>query len=332
MTKFSLFLLVYLSERNAQTQSPMHDALDKFLVYLRHERGVSAHTLTAYKNDLAQFFTFLQKHFEKTDAAQVSLADVDSLTIRLFMGELLAEKYESRSIGRKLAAVKSFFKFLVSIKELVASPAAIVRTPKTDKRLPTFLNEDQTRKLFDERLSELDSATLDGSRDRAVLEILYGSGIRLSELIGLNMSDVDLAGSLVKVLGKGKKHRIVPLGEKAITALKNYFEVRRNFINIKPIEKSNDALAVFITEKSERVYPMLVQRLVKKHLLGVTEMKKKSPHVLRHTFATHLLNAGADLRNVSEMLGHSNLATTEIYTHVTFERLKEVYKIAHPKA
>ncbi len=310
----------------------MHPLLKRFIEALQKERGVSSHTATAYRTDLDQFFSFLQKHFEKSSVEQVNVAEIDALTIRLFMGKLLMEKYEPRSIGRKLAAIKSFFKFLVSIELLSASPAALVRTPKTDKRLPTFLNEDQTRKLFEDELAKLDSTTLEGSRDRAMLELLYGCGLRLSELIGLDMPDIDLTGGVVKVLGKGKKHRLVPLGAMAQEALKKYFEVRRNFLNINSVSNKEDALAVFLTEKAKRMYPMLVQRLVRKHLLGVTEMRKKSPHVLRHTFATHLLNHGADLRNVSEMLGHSNLSTTEIYTHVTFERLKEVYQKAHPKA
>lgn len=260
--------------------------------------------------------------------------------------------YESRSIGRKLAAIKTFFKFLVSLKVLASSPASSVTTPKTSKRLPTFLSEAQTQKLFEETLADIDDSTLEGARDKAILELFYSAGLRLSELIGLNTDDIDLVQGFVKVLGKGKKQRIVPIGKSAISALKKYFEVRRNFDTLHRIKKgeyqqeipenhsnrettpanANPTNAVFITEKGERVYPMLLQRRVKKLLSGVTEQKKKSPHILRHTFATHLLNSGADLRSVSEMLGHENLSTTEIYTHITFERLKETYNKAHPKA
>lgn len=316
----------------------MTDAVEKFLDALARERRVSPHTVVSYRNDLRQFSHFLRLHQTRASESDIALTEVDALTIRLFMGELLqgklfGEKYEPRSIARKLAAVKSFFKFLVSTGGMDKNPAATVRTPKVPKVLPTFLSEEQTRKLFDEVLAALDSTSFEGARDCAILEVLYSSGLRLSELIGLNMSDIDLHNRLMKVLGKGKKHRIIPLGTKAADALRTYFEVRKNlsmFSQGQPPDIDRDA--VFVTEKGQRVYPVLVQRLTKKMLLPVTEMKKKSPHVLRHTFATHLLNGGADLRSVSEMLGHTNLSTTEIYTHVTFERLKDVYKKAHPKA
>lgn len=334
--------------------------LQRFFASLQTERMLSAHTITAYQNDLAQFALFLKAHFEVEDESLISLQSIDALTIRLYLGELLEQGYETRSIGRKLAAIKTFFKFLVSMKELASSPASTVATPKTSKRLPTFLSEAQTQKLFEETLAGLDDSSLEGARDKAVLELFYSAGIRLSELIGLNFDDIDVQQGFIKVLGKGKKQRIVPIGRSAVAALKKYFEVRRNFDTLGRIKKeehqgkqeettqnhSNQETApaianrakiahtsaVFITERGERVYPMLLQRMVKKYLSGVTEQKKKSPHILRHTFATHLLNSGADLRSVSEMLGHENLSTTELYTHVTFERLKETYNKAHPKA
>ncbi len=329
----------------------MNTYITQFFALLQHERRLSEHTITAYQNDLAQFLSFLKVHFEVEDESAIPMHQIDALTIRLFLGELLEKGYEARSIGRKLAAIKTFFKFLVSLKVLESSPASTVSTPKTSKRLPTFLNEAQTQKLFEETLATLDASTFEGARDKAILELFYSAGLRLSELIGLNDEDIDLHQGFVKVLGKGKKHRIVPIGKSAISALKKYFEVRRNFDTFNRIDKEkrqkeitknhtkeiapatvHQTTAVFITEKGERVYAMLLQRLVKKYLSAVTEQKKKSPHILRHTFATHLLNSGADLRSVSEMLGHSNLSTTEIYTHVTFERLKETYNKAHPKA
>jgi len=325
----------------------MNTYLGQFFASLQHERRVSEHTLKAYRNDLWQFVSFLKAHFEVEDESAIPLHQIDALTIRLFLGELLEKGYEARSIGRKLAAIKTFFKFLVSLNILESSPASTVATPKTSKRLPTFLNETQTRKLFEETLAQLDDNTFEGARDKAILELFYSSGLRLSELIGLNDDDIDLQHGFVKVLGKGKKHRIVPIGKSAISALKKYFEVRRNFDTFNRINKEqvienytketapatvHQTNAVFITEKGKRVYAMLLQRLVKNYLSKVTEQKQKSPHILRHTFATHLLNSGADLKSVSEMLGHSNLSTTEIYTHITFERLKEVYSKAHPKA
>ncbi len=327
--------------------------LQRFLTSLKTERMLSEHTVTAYQNDLAQFVQFLKAHFEVQDESEIPLHQIDALTIRLFLGELLEKGYEARTIGRKLASVKTFFKFLVSLKVLASSPASSVSTPKTSKRLPTFLSEAQTQRLFEETLAALDDSTFEGARDKAILELFYGAGLRLSELIGLNTSDLDLEQGFVKVLGKGKKQRIVPIGKSAISALKKYFEVQRNFDTLHRMKKekhqreipekhsnqkttpANDVqkiYPVFITEKGKRVYPVLLQRLVKKYLSTVTEQKKKSPHILRHTFATHLLNSGADLRSVSEMLGHSHLSTTEIYTHITFERLKETYNKAHPKA
>ncbi|MFN3427599.1 MAG: tyrosine recombinase [Candidatus Thermochlorobacter sp.] len=306
--------------------------LHQFLRHLECERRLSHHTVVAYQTDLNQFCEFLQRHFETAHLDHTVLSQIDALTIRLWMGELLSQAMQPRSIARKLAAVKSFFRYLVHTGKLPASPAASVKTPKTDKRLPQFLSIEQTRKLFDEELAKIDTESFEGCRNKAILELLYSSGLRLSELISLRLEDIDMENGLVKVLGKGKKHRIVPFGNLAKEALKKYFEVRENVLNIHAERRRDNASVVFLTAKAERVYPMLVQRLVKKYLGGITEMRKKSPHVLRHTFATHLLNNGADLRNVSEMLGHSNLSTTEIYTHITFERLKEVYQQSHPKA
>jgi integrase/recombinase XerC len=310
----------------------MHHLLENFLNHLQFERHYSSHTLLAYQTDLEQFFDFLYRHFETPSLSESMLTQVDVLTVRLWMGELLEQGMQARSIGRKLAAVRSFFRYLVRQRILSVYPLSNIKTPKVAKRLPQFLTEEQTRKLFDEQLAALDPNSFEGRRDRAILELLYSSGLRLSELIGLNIEDIDMENMLLKVFGKGKKHRIVPFGSFAKDALKKYFEVRKNLLNIHSARRQEDASAVFLTKKAARIYPMLVQRLVKKYLGGVTEMKQKSPHVLRHTFATHLLNHGADLRTVSEMLGHSNLSTTEIYTHISFERLKEVYQRSHPKA
>jgi len=310
----------------------MHHLLENFLNHLQFEQHYSSHTLLAYQTDLEQFFDFLYRHFETPSLSESMLTQVDVLTVRLWMGELLEQGMQARSIGRKLAAVRSFFRYLVRQRILSVYPLSNIKTPKVAKRLPQFLTEEQTRKLFDEQLAALDPDSFEGRRDRAILELLYSSGLRLSELIGLNIEDIDMENMLLKVFGKGKKHRIVPFGSFAKDALKKYFEVRKNLLNIHSARRQEDASAVFLTKKAARIYPMLVRRLVKKYLGGVTEMKQKSPHVLRHTFATHLLNHGADLRTVSEMLGHSSLSTTEIYTHISFERLKEVYQRSHPKA
>ena len=187
-------------------------------------------------------------------------------------------------------------------------------------------------RLFNEVLAASTEESFIVERDRSILELLYGSGLRVSELIGLTTESLDLERGYVKLTGKGRKQRIVPVGQQAVNALKKYFEVRRNFFRMTEGSGGGAFVYVFVTKKGQKLYPMLLQRMTTKYLVSVTEQKKKNPHLLRHTFATHLLNNGADLESVSEMLGHSNLATTEIYTHVTFERLKEVYQKAHPNA
>jgi len=319
-----------------------------FLEMLKTERFFSAYTLKAYETDIDQFFKFLIKDFELKSLRDLPLSAIEPLTVRVFLGELIEEGKSMKTVSRKLASLKSFFKYLVSIKVIEKSPAALVQSPKLEKRLPTFLNEDQSEKLFDEILDHFDASFYYDfrkknnrknerfekflyDRDKALLELLYSCGLRLSELVNLNKRDIDLHVGLLKILGKGKKHRLVPIGTKAKESLTRYLETRESFFIATKIDDM-DQQAVFLTDNGKRIYPMLVQRLVKKYLSKVTESQKKSPHVLRHTFATHLLNQGADLRSVSEMLGHSHLTTTEIYTHVSFQRLKKIYDQAHPKA
>ncbi len=315
---------------------------------LEAERHFSAHTLQAYETDLKQFMIFLMRYYELKNSRDIDISLIEPLTIRVFLGELHEKGLSMKSVSRKLATLKSFFKYLMTIRVIENSPAALVQSPKLDKRLPTFLNENQSEQLFEEILKNFDASFYRDfrkknnrksdqlekflyNRDKALMEILYSCGLRLSEVVNLNAVDVDLNVGLIKVLGKGKKHRIVPLGSKARENLSRYIETKETFLLANRSEDM-DRHAVFVTEKGKRIYPVLVQRMVKKYLTAVTESKKKSPHVLRHTFATHLLNNGADLRSVSEMLGHSNLTTTEIYTHVSFQRLKKIYEQAHPKA
>ncbi len=316
---------------------PIGDFLEK----LRSLKNLSPNTVIAYRTDLIQFFSFLTEHFGLADLAGFDPEQVTSVDVRLFMGALIERGVQQRSIARKLASVKSFYRYLHEGGHIKSSLFSALATPKYPRRVPGFLTEQQTEKLFDEllpstmqRFRKPEKNDLDESfireRDRSLLELLYCSGLRISELIALTLEDLDLDGGYVKLTGKGRKQRIVPVGEPAVVALKKYFEVRRNFFRMK--SGGEAVLNVFITKKGKKLYPVLVQRLTRKYLLSVTDQKKKNPHLLRHTFATHLLNGGADLNSVSEMLGHSNLSTTEIYTHVTFERLKEVYRKAHPKA
>ena len=316
---------------------PIGDFLEK----LRSLKNLSPNTVIAYRTDLIQFFSFLSGHFGLADLTGFDPELVTSVEVRLFMGALMDRGVQPRSIARKLASVKSFYRYLHEGGYIKNSLFSALATPKYPRRVPGFLTEQQTEKLFEELLpatahgfrksekNDLDESFI-RERDRSLLELLYCSGLRISELIALTAEDLDLDGGYVKLTGKGRKQRIVPVGEPAVAALKKYFEVRRNFFRMK--SRGEVALNVFITKKGKKLYPVLVQRLTRKYLLSVTDQKKKNPHLLRHTFATHLLNGGADLNSVSEMLGHSNLSTTEIYTHVTFERLKEVYRKAHPKA
>jgi integrase/recombinase XerC len=318
---------------------PISDFLEK----LRSLKNLSPNTVIAYRTDLVQFFSFLSHHFGLADLSGFDPEQVTSVEVRYFMAALIERGVQQRSIARKLASVKSFYRYLQEAGDIKSSLFSSLATPKYPRRVPGFLTEQQTEKLFNELLpasvqgfrkpekNDLDESFI-RERDRSILELLYCSGLRISELIGLRTECLDLEGGYVKLTGKGRKQRIVPVGDQAVDALKKYFEVRRNFFRMNTASDSGALLYVFVTKRGRKLYPMLVQRLTRKYLFPVTDQKKKNPHLLRHTFATHLLNSGADLNSVSEMLGHSNLSTTEIYTHVTFERLKEVYRKAHPKA
>ena len=317
--------------------------LDAFLAYLQSARNVSPRTVTAYTTDLIQFFEFLKDEAELDDLASVDPELVEVPDVRRFMGRLFDSGVKPRSIARKLASIKSYFRYLLDTGKIERSPLSLVMTPRLDRKVPDFLSEEEASRLFDQLVPSAQPCVrsederkagerkFELARDRAVLEVLYGCGLRLSEVTGLETADVDLAHGFLKVTGKGRKQRIVPLGEPAVEALRNYFEVRRNFFRISK-EGGGEASRVFVTAKGKEIYPMLVQRMTKRYLSPVTESARKNPHMLRHTFATHMLNGGADLKSVSEMLGHSSLTTTELYTHVTFNRLKEAYSKAHPRA
>ena len=322
-----------------ETSLPVSDFLEK----LRSYNNLSSNTVIAYRTDIVQFFSFLFRHFDLNDESGFDPERVTPVDVRLFMVSLIERGVQQRSIARKLAAVRSFYRYLQETGYIKSSVFTYITAPKFPRRVPGFLTEQQTEKLFNEVLhdratdfSNSEKNWLEKSfireRDRSILELLYGSGLRISELIGLNMECLDLDGGYVKLTGKGSKQRIVPVGMACIDALKKYFEVRRNFFRISSKGEAAAVRYVFLTNKGKKLYPMLLQRMTRKYLVSVSEQKKKNPHILRHSFATHLLNSGADLTSVSEMLGHSTLSTTEIYTHVTFERLKEVYRKAHPNA
>lgn len=301
----------------------MRGYIRAFLEYLERERNCSPCTISSYEDDLLLFSDFLVRHFE---SRQIDLSKIDHGTVRFFLGDLRDQGNSSRTIARRLAAVRSFFKFMVKRGVLKSNPVSGVSSPRLERKLPTFLDERAIGTMMD--LPDLSS--VQGLRDKAILELLYGTGIRLSELISLDIGDVDFHNNTVKVLGKGSKHRIVPLGRKAKEAMQRYLE-QRCTVFARHIPSVNEQ-AFFLSFHGRRLYPKGVHRVVSAYIGRVSELVKRSPHVLRHTFATHMLNRGADLRAVKELLGHENLSTTQLYTHVTIERLKKVYNESHPRA
>lgn len=287
-----------------------------FTAYLTHQKRYSIHTINAYQKDLEQFQDFLTTEYEITQAIEVT-----SLIIRSWIVYLMEKEISPRSINRKLSTLKSFFKFLLKNKLVKSNPLLKVIAPKTSSRLPIFVGENEMNNLFSEISFE---NNFEGLRDKLILELFYASGIRLSELIELQISFIDTNRNSIKVLGKRNKERIIPFGEKIKTLLTQYLNSR------KELAFTGDL--VFLTKKGEKMYPKLVYRIVNYYLSMVTTVSKKSPHVLRHTFATHMLNNGADLNSIKEILGHANLSATQVYTHNTIEKLKNIHKQAHPKA
>lgn len=291
-----------------------------YLQYLRRERNYSPHTIASYEDDLRQFAEYLHRIAENHP---ILLKGIDHKTIRDFLGDLLDRGFSTRSVARKLACLKSFFKYLLKTHRIALNPAANVASPKLERMLPQVLDEKVVARLMEQP----DTTTLRGVRDAAILEMFYGTGIRLSELIHLRVRDVDIAGGTVKVTGKGSKDRIVPFGRPARQALVAYLARRKELVR-----KGTDAGTLFLSARGKSMNPKGINVLMNTYIGKVSEIEKKSPHVLRHTFATHLLNRGADLRAVKELLGHESLSTTQIYTHVSVNRLKKIYTQAHPRA
>jgi len=300
----------------------LNHAMELFLEYIDRERNFSPHTHVSYAKDLFQFRAFLQEKFPETLEHPER---IDQEMARSFLGVLLDSGMSKKSVVRKISAHRSFFKFSLRRKLLPANPINNVVTPKVERKLPQFLDEHAVEKL----MALPDTGDPLGSRDAAVLELLYSTGMRRGELVQLNTDDIDAYERTVKVVGKGNKQRILPFGKKAHQALERYLTVRKQLLKS---ESAADVNAVFLTAKGTRLYPSAVNAIVKKYFKEVSEIRQQSPHVLRHSFATHLLDRGADIFAVKELLGHESLSTTQIYTHVTSERLKKVYRQAHPKA
>jgi len=292
--------------------------LQAFLNYLRFEKRYSQHTLISYQNDLEQFFAYLASQFDGPAVDKIT-----AMFIRSWLAELKGDGLTGKSINRKISSLKSFFKFMIKQGVITQTPMTVIVSPKTSKRLPAFVADKDMQNLFDEKREHFDG-DWKGRTDRLVLLLFYSTGMRLSELINLKESHVDGAYCQVKVLGKGNKERIIPLERNLLQQLQQYLAE-------KP-ERLPGVDTVFVTEKGKPLYARYVYTIVTQKLAGVTTIDKKSPHVLRHSFATHLTNNGADINAVKELLGHSSLAATQVYTHNTIEKLKDVYKKAHPKA
>ena len=292
--------------------------MDKFvqgyLSFLETEKNASPHTVKNYGVDLREFAQVLEKKMPE---------EITCLEIRSFLAALKEKNYSKSTVSRKLACIRSFFKYLVRENILKTNPAAGIATPKRDKRLPQFLDPQEVTHLLEAPAID----NWEGKRDRAILELFYSSGLRVSELVGLNHDDVDFFSELVRVRGKGKKERIVPVGSVALKAIQTYAEHR------PPKEKeAAQKKALYLNRSGGRLTDRSVRRMMLKYGRKIALKKEVSPHMLRHSFATHMLDRGADLRSVQELLGHENLSTTQIYTHVTTKRLKEAYDAAHPRA
>jgi tyrosine recombinase XerC len=303
----------------------MEQIVEKFLRYLTIERNSSKHTRSSYKTDLFQFIEFL-KTSEDISNSGLDINTITRLDIRLWLGELSEKGLARNTIARKVASLRSFFKYCYKRGHIEKNPAHLLLVPKKEQRLPKTINPEDI-----DRMMELaDGNQPDDHQNRAILELLFGTGIRLSELVQLSLLDVNFKQRQALIQGKGNKQRIVPIGTQAFNALQTHLNTRPLLFGEKT--DSDAKRALFIAPGGQRVYPRFVQRLVKSFIEKTSEVSQKSPHVLRHSFATHLLDAGADIRVIKELLGHTNLSSTQIYTHTSVEHLKNVYNQAHPRA
>lgn len=288
-----------------------------FLDYLKFEKRYSQHTIISYQNDLEQFFSFLISQFDAP-----SLEKITSSLVRSWLAELKGDDITAKSINRKISSLKSFFKHQLKNNVIEQTPMAIIVSPKISKRLPSFVEEKNIETLFNHVTFSDDWK---GRTERLVFQLFYSTGMRLSELINLKESQIDVSNQQIKVVGKGNKERIIPAAKELINDLQSYIADKQTTFKVQIPN-------VLVNEKGKQLQPRMVYGFVKQYLSLVTTIQKKSPHVLRHSFATHLMNNGADLNAVKELLGHSSLAATQVYTHNTIEKLKEVFKKAHPKA
>ena len=289
---------------------------DKFLRHLKFEKRVSENTIKSYDNDLSQFLTFSEKYENNR-----KISSIDNKTIRAWIIELSTKNLSNKSINRKIASIKSFFRFLIKRQIIKKNPSTLVKSLKAKQTLPLFLKEKDLVSLF--KTINI-SNTLDETRSDLILELLYGTGIRINELINLKSKNLDLIRNEIKVFGKRNKERILPINQNIVSKAKLYLNHKKR--------KSSKSEFVFLTDKGNKLYPMMVYRIVKKCLSSLINSEKYNPHLLRHSFATHILNKGGDLNAIKDLLGHESLAATQIYTHNSIEKLKETHKKSHPRA
>ena len=293
---------------------------DKFLTYLKVEKNYSKHTLINYSHDLKDFYAFLDGK---------PLADLDVIFLRKYLVILKEKNLSKRSVARKMAALRTFFRFLIREGYLRKNPMSALRTPKLEKKLPMVLDESEVSRLIESPANDMI-----GRRDRAILETLYSTGMRVSEVVDLSMEGVDFIGGVCRVVGKGSKERLCPIGDRALRSIRQYLELREKGKQSEKKKTSQQALFLNHSpnQAGSRLTDRSVRRIVDRYIAQTCRRENISPHTLRHSFATHLLDRGADLRSVQELLGHENLSTTQIYTHVSTQRLKEAYDKAHPRA
>jgi integrase/recombinase XerC len=292
---------------------------DRFLDYIAYEKRFSQHTINAYRSDLDQFSLYLSDQYKLED-----INKVDHQVIRSWIVSLMENGHTSRTVNRKITTLKTYFKYLIKEGLILENPMSRVISPKTSQRLPAFVEQESMDNLF----NNVDFGEgYPAARNRMIMELFYATGMRLSELIGLKENDIDFIKNVLKVTGKRNKQRIIPFGNNLADMFRAYVEMKRQAFSGEAGESY-----LFLTDKGEKLYPRMVNRIVHHYLDQVTTISKRSPHVIRHTFATHMLNNGADLNAIKEILGHANLAATQVYTHNTIEKLKSIYKQAHPRA
>jgi len=295
----------------------LSSVIQSFLTYCRDEKNYSSKTVTTYSIALNQFMEYFSGEYSE----EPELGLIDHEDIRPFLGWLHDKGLDKNSLRLKISAIKSFFKYCQKKKLIENNPASSISTPKLSKKLPSYLTPTEIGLL----LAQFDGSTLSGARNIALIELLYSSGLRISEALNLSINDLNIKSALVKVLGKGNKERIIPVGKPAMDAIANYMKFR-------PIFNNEFRELLFLTDDGHKINPATAYRIIHNAMGKISEISHKSPHVLRHSFATHLLDNGADIQSVSEMLGHASLSTTQVYTHVSVERLKAAYKKSHPKA